>query len=233
MLYLSTWAQSQDRVLMVMGETRVLDADIYKKNYPAIRNWWMKALPEITYNRSGYTSESGRAYSLAFFQGDKNLGAYMAKRSELTSKIENDLKGMVEEQVSNAGGPTMRSVWARVNNNTIMEPGFKIENYDFRKIVMYSVPYNKTKEFEALVEAANKEDQAIGIKYNYIVYKCVDGYPTNTYLLFLPAKSRIDYYSAQDERNAKRKGNEKLRGLSKQMAALRTSIRLDHLTRIP
>ena len=88
-------------------------------------------------------------------------------------------------------------------------------------------------EYEKLIEQSNAEDKAIGISYNYIMYKAVDGYPNNTYMMILPDKSRLDYYKNQEDRNAKRKGNTKLAALNKRASQLRTIIRFDHLNRVP
>ena len=52
-------------------------------------------------------------------------------------------------------------------------------------------------------------------------------------MMILPDKSRLDYYTHQEERNAKRKGNTKLAALNKKAGQLRTTIRMDHLSRVP
>ena len=42
----------------------------------------------------------------------------------------------------------------------------------------------------------------------------------------------IEYYTNQEERNAKRKGNTKLTELNKKASKLRTIIRIDYLSRV-
>jgi hypothetical protein len=224
-------AQDAERTFILLNESKVADTDIYKKNYPAIRNWWMKASPASS-NRAAHTSESGRTYSMVFIKGDKNFGEYVGKRGELTTKIGTELKDLVAQSTANQTQATTRSSWVQVKNITVMEPDFKVENYDFRKVVLFTVPFDKMTEYESLIEKANAEDKVIGLKYNYIVYRAIDGYPNNTYLLILPDKSRLDYYTHQDERNAKRKGNALLAELNKKASQLRNTIRLDHLNRV-
>ena len=51
-------------------------------------------------------------------------------------------------------------------------------------------------------------------------------------MLLLPDKSRLEYYTNQEERNAKRKGNTKLTELNKKASKLRTIIRIDYLSRV-
>ncbi|MFM6947955.1 MAG: hypothetical protein ACKOWQ_02975 [Aquirufa sp.] len=224
-------AQDTERTFILLNESKVADIDIYKKNYPAIRNWWLKASP-ATYNRSAHTSETGRTYSMVFIKGDKNFGEYIGNRGELTTKIGVELKDLVAQSTANQTQATTRSSWVQVKNISVIEPDFKLENYDFRKVVLFTVPFDKVNEYESLIEKANAEDKALGLKYNYIVYRAIDGYANNTYLLILPDKSRLDYYTHQDERNAKRKGNAILTETNKKASQLRNTIRLDHLSRV-
>jgi hypothetical protein len=191
----------------------------------------MKA-SSATYNRSAHTSESGRTYSMVFIKGDKNFGQYLGQRGELTAKIGVELKELAAQSTANQTQATTRSSWVQVKNISVIEPDFQLENYDFRKVVLFTVPFDKMNEYEGLIEKANAEDKAIGLKYNYIVYKAIDGYPNNTYMLILPDKSRLDYYTHQDERNAKRKGNASLTEVNKKASQLRNTIRMDHLNRV-
>jgi hypothetical protein len=89
-------AQSTEKTYFLMNESRVVDTDIYKKNYPAIRNWWMAATKGITYNFAAHTSESGRTYSMVFVKGDENLGKYVGLRSSLSDKVSSELKASLQ-----------------------------------------------------------------------------------------------------------------------------------------
>ena len=225
-------AQSTEKTYFLMNESRVLDTDIYKKNYPAIRNWWVAATKGITYNFAAHTSESGRTYSMVFVKGDENLGKYISLRSSLSERAASDLKSITAENTANRSQAIQRSVWVQATNISVMVPDFKVENYDFRKVVLFTVPFDKMAEYDKLIEQAIAEDKANGISYNYIMYKAVDGYPNNTYMMILPDKSRLDYYTHQEERNANRKGQTKLAELNKKASQLRTTIRMDHLSRV-
>jgi len=226
-------AQTADKNYIMLVESKVKDIDIYKKNNPAVRNWWMKEGAGFVSNRAAHTSESGRTYNMIFIKGAKNLGEYISKREALTEKVGKDLKQITDESKANQAMASMRSTWVAVPNNTIMESDFKVENYDFRKVILFTVPFDKTDEYEKVIEESNAADKALGLSYNYIVYKAIDGYPSNTYMMILPDKSRIDYYTHQNERNAKRKTNPKMAELSKKAQQLRSTIRIDYLSRVP
>ncbi len=226
-------AQTAEKTYIMLIESRVKDIDLYKKNNPIVRNWWMKESGGILSNRVAHTSETGRTYNMIFVKGEKNLGEYIAKRDQLNERVKKELKEISQASSENQAQATLRSTWVAVANNTVLLPDFKVENYDFRKMILFTVPFDKTSEYEKIIEESNAEDKALGLSYNYIVYKATDGYPTNTYMMLLPDKSRIDYYTHQNERNAKRKTQAKLGELSKKAQALRTVLRIDYLSRVP
>lgn len=226
-------AQESEKTFIFLNESRPIDTDIYKKNYPKVRNWWINETKDITYNFSAHTSESGRSYSMVFLKGDENLGAYVSKRTKLSEKIEKELKAEMDESKANQAQATIRSIWVQVKNMSTIVPDFKMENYDFRKVSLFTVPIDKMEAYEKLIEQSLAEDKALGFVYNYIIYKAIEGYPSNTYMMILPDKSIVDYYTNQGARNAKRKGNAKSTELSKKAAQLRTGVRMDHLNRVP
>ena len=224
---LSLFAQTAEKTYFLMNESRVNDTDIYKKNYPAVRNWWLNATKGITYNMTAHTSETGRTYSMVYLKGEENVGKYVGQRSVLSDKQAIELKSVTDENTANRTMAIQRSLWVQEANVTSILPDFKIENYDFRKIHLFTVPFDKIAEYEKLIEQSNQEDKALGLTYNYIVYRAVDGYPNNTFMLILPEKSRLAYYTHQEERNAKRKGNAKLTELNKKASKLCTIVRID------
>jgi predicted nuclease of restriction endonuclease-like RecB superfamily len=169
---------------------------------------------------------------MVFVKGEENLGKYVGSRSSLSERAASDLKSITAENTANRSQAIQRSVWVQATNISVMVPDFKVENYDFRKVVLFTVPFDKVAEYDKLIEQTIAEDKALGISYNYIMYKAVDGYPNNTYMMILPDKSRLQYYTHQEERNAKRKGQTKLAELNKKASQLRTTIRLDHLSRV-
>ena len=225
-------AQSTEKIYFLLNESKVVDTDIYKKNYPVVRNWWMEATKGISYNLSAHTSETGRTYGMVFVRGEGNLGKYVGLRAALSDKAAMEIKAVTDENTSNRMQAIARSIWVQVPQASVIEPNFKMENYDFRKIHIFTVPFDKVSEYESLIQQSNALDKSLGFSYNYILYKAVDGYANNTYMLILPDKSRLDYYTHQTERNAKRKGNSQLASLNKRMGQLRNIVRIDYLSRV-
>jgi hypothetical protein len=227
------WAQKDTTFWMTMLEYRVHDQSVFEKNYPTVRSWWLKADEGIEYDRAAHTSESGRIYGLVFFKGSDNFGAFMAKRVKLNDAFAKKEPAISKENTKNVNGPFTRSIWMRVDSLCNYEAGYKMENYDFRKIQFISVTADKIKEFEADVRKQNELDAAHGIKYNIIVFRCTDGYPSNTYMLALPDKSLLDYYN---NREARRKIRDKAKNdydaANKLAAEISSVVRIDHLNRV-
>jgi hypothetical protein len=232
-LAFNLFAQNTERTIMLLNELRVSDTDIYKKNYPRIYNWSMKASASMPVQRAAHVSESGLIYNCTFIKGDKNFGQYVATMNDMNIKIRKELKE-VKENSDMTTQAVLRSAWVQVEKLNIKQEAYKLEDYDFRRIEIFTVPSNKIEEFEALVEKRNKVDKAMDLrKYNYIVYKAIYGYPVNTYLVFVPEKSKLDFCKFQDERNAIRKNNKEYVEIEKKRTQLKTTIRIDHLSRIP
>ena len=226
-------AQKDTTFWMTMLEYRVHDESIFQKNYPTVRSYWLKADAGIEYNRAAHTSESGRIYSLTFFQGSDNFGAFMAKRIKINDAFAVKEPAISKENMNNINGPVTRSVWMRVDSLSFYEPNYKMENYDFRKMVFISVAADKIKEFEAGTKKQAQMDAAHGIKYNYIVFRCTDGYPSNTYMIALPDKSLLDYYKNREARKAIRdKTKSDYDALNKLAGDISSVVRIDHLTRV-
>ncbi len=229
----SARAQKDTTFWMTMLEYRVHDQSIFEKNYPTVRTWWLKEDAGIEYNRAAHTSESGRVYSLAFFKGSDNFGAFMAKRVKANDAFGTKEPAVSKENMKNINGPITRSIWMRVDSLSGYEPNYKMENYDFRKILFISVAADKIKEFEAATRKQMSLDDAQGIKYNFIVFRCTDGYPSNTYMLALPDKSLLDYYSHREARKKKRdQVKSDYDPLNKIAGDISTVVRIDHLIRV-
>lgn len=226
-------AQTAEKTYIIMIEGKVKDTDVYKKNNPTVRNWWMKATAGILSNRVAHTSESGRTYNMIIIRGEKNLGEYIAKREDLNERVSNELKEITQESRSNAAAASLRSIWVANEKMSMRVPDFKVENYDFRKIILFTVPFDKVNEYESIIEEMNSIDKSLGFSYNGLIYKATDGYPTNTYMWILPDKSRIDYYTHQNQRNEVRNNNSRMGELRKKSQALRSVVRIDYLSRVP
>jgi hypothetical protein len=229
----NAWAQKDTTFWMTLLEYRVHDESVFEKNYPTVRSYWLKADAGIEYNRAAHTSESGRIYSMAYFRGSDAFGAFMAKRVQTNEAFGKEQPAISKENMQNVSSPLTRSIWMRVDSLSSYEPGYKMENYDFRKIELVSVNIDKLKEFEATVRKLTALDAAHGIKYNFIVFRCTDGYPSNTYIIALPDKSLMDYYKNRDARKMKRdQAKSDYDPLDKTIADLSYVIRMDHLKRV-
>jgi hypothetical protein len=225
-------AQKDTTFWMTMLEYRVHDESIFQKNYPTVRSYWLKA-DAGEFDRAAHTSESGRIYSLAFFKGSDNFGAFMAKRVKINDAFAEKEPAISKENLKNINGPVTRSIWMRMDSLSNYEPNYKMENYDFRKMQFISVAADKIKEFEAAARKLKELDAAHGIKYNFIVFRCTDGYPSNTYMLALPDKSLMDYYKNREARKAKRdQAKSEYDPINKLTGDIGAVLRIDHLTRI-
>lgn len=119
---------------------------------------------------------------------------------------------IVKENAKNANGPILQSTWNMRDSISTLEPGFKIENFDFRKPLLITVTADKIRE---------------------AVFKCVDGHPNNTNVVFLPEKSILDYYKNRDVRMSKRDAAKNDYGtLQKTISDLGTVNHIDHLFRV-
>jgi len=234
-LFTSNYARAQKDTTfwMTLLEYRVHDESIFEKNYPAVRSYWLKADAGIEYNRAAHTSESGRIYGMAFFKGSDAFGKFMATRVKTNETFAKDNPAINKENMQNVNGAFTRSIWMRVDSLSEYEPNYKMENYDFRKIELISVNADKVKEFEATLLKLAKLDAGHGIKYNFIVFRCTDGYPSNTYILALPDKSLMDYYKNREGRKSIRdKDKSSYDPLNKAISDMSLIIRIDHLTRV-
>ena len=234
-LFSSNYARAQKDTTfwMALLEYRVHDESIFEKNYPTVRSYWLKADAGAEYDRAAHTSESGRIYGMTFFKGSDAFGAFMAKRVKINEAFGKDNPATNKENLQNINGAITRSIWMRVDSLSNYEPNYKMENYDFRKIQLISVNADKVKEFEATLIKSAKLDGSHGIKYNFIVFRCTDGYPTNTYILALPDKSLMDYYKNREGRKSIRdKDKSSYDPLNKAISDLSLVIRIDHLKRV-
>jgi hypothetical protein len=234
-LFTSNYARAQKDTTfwMTLLEYRVHDESIFEKNYPTVRSYWLKANEGVEYNRAAHTSESGRIYGMAFFKGADAFGKFMATRVKISDAFAKDNAAMSKENNKNINGAITRSVWIRMDSLSSYEAGYKMENYDFRKVQLISVNPDKINEFKATLFKLAALDASHGIKYNFIVFRCTDGYPSNTFILALPDKSLMDYYKNRAARESIRdKDKSTYDPLNKAMGDMSLIIRIDHLTRV-
>ncbi len=217
---------------VAMSEIKYKDSELYKKHYPAIRKVNNEVFPAK--NREAFVAESGKVISLTWIDGDNELGRYVALRQESIAKIRKAIPQAISELEDATLVPNKRSTWLIKRNMSHTEPGFKTSDYSFRRVNYYSVPVNKINDFEAAIEKLTKLETDNGIVYNKVYFKCVEGYPGNTYALFLPEKSRAEAYKVMESRTAARKAlRQKQPELYQLVESFRTILDFDHLERIP
>jgi hypothetical protein len=106
-----------------------------------------------------------------------------------------------------------------------------MENYNFRKIVMRTVPANEQEAFEKQMLKMHELELKIGVKYLSVTWRATDGYPTNTYITILPDNSILDFYTKYADRQEKRKNSKEFND-SMKTGVKSNIIRLDHLSRV-
>ena len=106
-----------------------------------------------------------------------------------------------------------------------------MEDYNFRKIVMRTVPANEQEAFEKQQLQQHELGLKIGVKYLSVTWRAVDGYPTNTYMTILPDNSISDFYNHYAERQ-KIRNNSKEFNDSMKTGVKSNLIRLDYLYRV-
>jgi hypothetical protein len=227
-----SWAQKDTTTWMSQVEYRVHDEGIFKKNFSDFRSYWRKADPG-EHSRIAYTSESGRIYSLAFFVGPDDMGSFMANWKRISDEFVKKYTALSNEESKNTNGAITRSIWVRENSMSRVIPGYKLEDFRFRKILIFTVNPDKIKEFEDAERKLAEMDEANGLIYTHVIFRCVEGYPSNTYLLLLPDKSLMDYYKHHEARNAKRvEKKSDYDPVNKAVSDLSLISRIDHLTEV-
>jgi hypothetical protein len=227
---LSSIAQDATRHFLYLGESKAKDMDVFRKNFPVQDAFIRKMNEGIMNNRVAHTSETGSLYILSFIDGDENLGKYIGNRANTSNKFR-EANPKIAEEMSNNTDAWRRSTWIRVNELHFLPADYKMENYNFRKIVMRTVPANEQEAFEKQQLQQHELGLKIGVKYLSTTYRAVDGYPTNTYMTILPDNSILDFYTKYADRQEKRKNSKEFNDSMKTGVKYNT-IRLDHLSRV-
>jgi len=228
---LSSIAQDATRHFFYLGEAKVKDMDVFRKIFPVSDAFTRKMNEGIMNNRVAHTSETGSLYILSFIDGDENLGKYFANRATNNDKFREANPKIAEENSNNTDGAWRRSTWIRVNELQFTPVDFKMENYNFRKIVMRTVPANEQEAFEKQMLQQHEIELKIGVKYLSSTWRATDGYPTNTYITILPDNSILDFYTHYADRQEKRKNSKEFND-SMKTGVKSNIIRLDHLSRV-
>ncbi len=225
---LSSIAQDATRHFFYLGESKAKDMDVFRKNFPVQDAFIRKMNEGIMNNRVAHTSETGSLYILSFIDGDENLGKYIASRA--TNKFR-EANPKIAEEMSNNTDAWRRSTWIRVNELHFLPADYKMENYNFRKIVMRTVPANEQEAFEKQQQKMHEIELKIGVKYLSTTFRAVDGYPSNTYMTILPDNNILDFYTHYADRQQKRNNSKEFNDSMKTGVKYNT-IRLDHLSRV-
>ena len=227
---LSSIAQDATRHFFYLGESKVKDMDIFRKVFPVQDAFTRKMNEGIMNNRVAHISETGSLYILSFIDGDENLGKYIGNRANTSIKFR-EANPKIAEEMSNNTDAWRRSTWIRVNELHFLPADYKMENYNFRKIVMRTVPANEQEAFEKQQLQMHELELKIGVKYLSSTWRAVDGYPTNTYITILPDNSILDFYTKYADRQEKRKNSKEFND-SMKTGVKYNIIRLDHLSRV-
>ena len=228
---LSSIAQDATKRFALLGESKVKDMDIFRKNFPVQDAFARKNYEGIMGNRAVHTSETGSLYNFSFVDGDENLGKFITKRGTANNKFREANPKIAEENSNNTDGAWRRSTWIRVNALEFLPADFKMEDYNFRKIIIETVPANQQEAFEKQQLQLHEIELKIGIKFLSVTWRAVDGYPTNTYMTLIPDNSILDFYTHFTERQKIRKNSKEFNDFDN--TTVNTNInRIDHLWRI-
>jgi hypothetical protein len=228
---LSSIAQDATRHFFYMSESKVKDMDVFRKNFPVQDAFTRKMNEGVMKARVAHTSETGGLYILSFVDGDENVGKYIANRATNNNKFREANPQIAEDMSNNTDGGWRRSTWIRVNELQFLPADYKMENYNFRKIVMRTVPANEQEAFEKQQQKMHEIELKIGVKYLSTTWRATDGYPTNTYITILADNSILDFYTHFTERQKIRKNSKEYNDFNNTTVITNIN-RIDHLWRI-
>ena len=228
---LSSIAQDATRRFFFLSESKTKDMDVFRKNFPVNDAFARKSYEGVMKNRVTHTSETGSIYILSFIDGDENLGKFITKRGTYNGKFREANPKIAEENSNNTDGAWRRSTWIMVNALEFLPVDFKMEDYNFRKIIMRTVPANEQEAFEKQLQKMHEIELKIGAKYLSVTWRATDGYPSNTYMTILPDNSILDFYTHYADRQQKRNNSKEFNDSMK--TGVKSNItRIDHLSRV-
>lgn len=228
---LSSIAQDATKRFALLGESKVKDMDIFRKNFPVQDAFARKNYEGIMGNRAVHTSETGSLYNFSFVDGDENLGKFITKRGTANNKFREANPKIAEENSNNTDGAWRRSTWIRVNALEFLPADFKMEDYNFRKVIIETVPANQQEAYEKEQLKLHEIELKIGIKFLSVTWRAVDGYPTNTYMTLIPDNSILDFYTHFTERQKIRRNSKEFNDFNNTTVITNIN-RIDHLWRI-
>lgn len=225
-------AQRGDSATMVqLIEWKYKSAKVFNETYGITRDYWMRMVPEIS-GRFAFTSESGRYYGFTNTQGIKDLGAYIGSRDVVTENFRKEYPEVSRKIMNNMDGPTTRSYWQIVSSLSTVSSDYDPNKFDFRKMTLFSIPFNAEKAFEDLILSIIAEEKKLGIDLSRLYAKSIDGYPGNYYILMYPDTEEAAYYQKKKQREELRRSSAVLQEKIEQLRGMITVVRIDHLNRI-
>ena len=228
---LSSIAQKATKRFALLSESKVKDMDLYKKNLPTADAFARKIWEGVMGNRAVHESETGSLYNFSFVDGDENFGKFITIRGTFNNKFYEAYPKIADENWANLDGSVRRSTWIRINALEFLPADFKLENYNFRKIFIETVPANQQEAYEKQQLQLHEIELKIGIKLLSVTWKAIDGYSTNTYMTLVPDNSILDFYKHYTERQQIRKNSKEYNDYNNSTVITNIN-RIDHLWRI-
>jgi hypothetical protein len=228
---LSSIAQNATKRFALLSESKVKDMDVYKKNLPVTDAFARKIWEGVMGNRAVHQSETGSLYNFSFVDGDENFGKFIAIRGTFNNKFYEAYPKIADENWANIDGSFRRSTWIRINALEFLPADFKLENYNFRKVIIETVPANQQEAYEKEQLKLHEIELKIGIKFLSVTWKAIDGYSTNTYMTLIPDNSILDFYTHFTERQKIRKNSKEYNDFNNTTVITNIN-RIDHLWRI-
>ena len=224
--------QAQDTPTIVqMIEWKYKSVKELQATYGITRKYWMEKIPAIT-SRFGFTSETGRFYGFSNTIGLADMGKYIGERDRVAASFKIDHPDVYKKLMDNMEGPTTRSYWKIVSGISNITDDYDPNSFDFRKMILFSVPFGADTQFEQLMQEVIATEKKAGIDLTRIYARSSDGYPSNYYILMYPDRDELSYYQKKSKREEIRNASPALLGILERVKGMMTVVRIDHLKRI-
>jgi len=212
---------------LAMQESSVKSGSVFAANQLKMNASILKIGKEVVGSRYAHRGESGRTYVMTLTE---NLGAFLDQGMEIYKKASKENPGVYESDSANANAPIVRSIWYRMAEMSQTPKDFIAEKYTFRRITIFTVPFDKADEFEDAQTKRSALAIKLGITTPFFVFKARYGYSTNTYMTIEPDESDIAYYTHRKARQEQITNNNKeWQALNKITSPLSTNVRIDQV----
>ena len=161
--------------MVQMIEWKYKSARELQSTYGVSRAYWMEKMPEIT-SRFGFTSETGRFYGFTNTDGMADMGKYIGAREQVTESFKKDHPDVYKKIIDNMDGPSIRSYWKIADDISNTSQDYDPNKFDYRKMILFSVPNGTATQFEDLMKEVIKEEKRTGIDLTRIYAKSMEGF---------------------------------------------------------